>query len=381
MLIEGLIRRLDYTTAIGDDSTAVANDLKTKCKYKRALAYFELQQFDFVVRDCTSVLHADPNNVSIRALLGRSLKILNEHKKGEEHLTIAIQLDEFQASLYSERGDIRFRTGQKNKIIEAIYGNLPLNSSILFHFIVADFDKAVKLLENKLAAGSSTDRLTAGRVLTGARVSKGTLSSFNLSKLVEAENTDDPTALVAVEPGPAKLDPIAHILRNNSKHHINAPSSSGAGSSGKPTMTRSNSIMSVQSQGGMSVSALNNSQTKEIEEQLAETLFKRAQAKLMVSQDAVNVESALADAVKSSSFMPEDDDYQMVIATCYIRLNRYNDAKRVLQHILNRSPDNFKALYNFSFCQRASGNRNTAIEGLTKVGLIASVFLTALNVL
>lgn len=244
---------------------------------------------------------------------------------------------------------------------------------VCFIILCLDFDKAVKLLENKLSVGSSSDRLTAGRVLTGAKVSKGTLSSFNLSKLVEAENSTEDAEKAAAESNKPAMDPIASILRNNSKH-INVPSSSSGGGGGgggggmKPAaLTRSNSILSVQSQGGVSVSGLTNGQTKEIEEQLAETLFKRAQAKLMVSQDAVNVESALVDAVKSSSLMPDDDDYQMVIATCYIRLNRYNDAKRVLQNILNRSPDNYKALYNFSFCQRASGNRNTAIEGLTKV--------------
>lgn len=227
----------------------------------------------------------------------------------------------------------------------------------------------MKLLEGKLSYGNSSDRLTAGRVLTGAKVSKGTLSSFNLSKLVETENTNDDPTTTGSE---TKLDPIASILRNNTKHS-NVPSSSSSSGMVKPTLARSNSILSVQSQGGVSVSGLSNGQTKEIEEQLAETLFKRAQAKLMVGQDAVNVESALADAVKSSSYMPEDDDYQMVIATCYIRLSRYNDAKRVLQHILNRSPDNYKALYNFSFCQRASGNRNTAIEGLTKVIVVSRV--------
>jgi len=71
--------------------------------------------------------------------------------------------------------------------------------------------------------------------------------------------------------------------------------------------------------------------------------------------------------MQSSAYQPEDDDYQMVIATCYIRLNRHADALRVLSHILDRSPDNHKALYNYAFCERASGRPKDAIEGLTKV--------------
>ena len=60
----------------------------------------------------------------------------------------------------------------------------------------------------------------------------------------------------------------------------------------------------------------------------------------------------------------------MVIATCYIRLTRYSDALRILQHILDRTPNNHKALYNYAFCQRATGQQRDAIEGLTKVILL-----------
>ena len=63
----------------------------------------------------------------------------------------------------------------------------------------------------------------------------------------------------------------------------------------------------------------------------------------------------------------EDDDYHMVVATCYMRLNRYEEALRMLQQVLDRSPANYKALYHFSFCQRASGSQKDAIDGLTKV--------------
>lgn len=63
----------------------------------------------------------------------------------------------------------------------------------------------------------------------------------------------------------------------------------------------------------------------------------------------------------------EDDDFYLAAATCYMRLNRYEDALSMLQEVLARSPKNYKALYQHAFCQRASGAQKSAIEGLTKV--------------
>ena len=57
-------------------------------------------------------------------MVGRALKILNNYKKAEEELSIAILLDTQNPALYIERGDIRFRTGQQIKvIIISIYTN------------------------------------------------------------------------------------------------------------------------------------------------------------------------------------------------------------------------------------------------------------------
>jgi protein involved in temperature-dependent protein secretion len=53
-----------------------------------------------VVKDTNSILHSDPNSVQARALLGRALKVLNDHKKAEEQLSVAILLDATQANLY-----------------------------------------------------------------------------------------------------------------------------------------------------------------------------------------------------------------------------------------------------------------------------------------
>jgi tetratricopeptide (TPR) repeat protein len=64
----------------------------------------------------------------------------------------------------------------------------------------------------------------------------------------------------------------------------------------------------------------------------------------------------------------------MVVATCYIRLNKYDEALKMLQLVIDRSPTNYKALYQYSFCQRASGSQKDAIEGLTKVSICLRLY-------
>ena len=93
-----------------------------KCRYRRALAYFDMGKYEHSIADATVVLQQDPNSVPARSLLGRAFKVINEYQKAEEQLTNAIIIDENHPSLFVERGDIRFRTGQRNKIIEAVYG-------------------------------------------------------------------------------------------------------------------------------------------------------------------------------------------------------------------------------------------------------------------
>lgn len=57
-------------------------------------------KFEEVVKDTNAILLLDPNSVQARALLGRALKVLNDHKKAEEQLSVAILLDTSQANLY-----------------------------------------------------------------------------------------------------------------------------------------------------------------------------------------------------------------------------------------------------------------------------------------
>lgn len=116
-------------------------------KYRRALAHFDLKMYEAAINDATEVLQLDATHVNARSLLGKAYKIIHEYQKAEEQLTNAILIESDQAHLYAgknfwvakavlwfltlggcmtaERGDIRFRTGQQNKIIEAVYGKFP----------------------------------------------------------------------------------------------------------------------------------------------------------------------------------------------------------------------------------------------------------------
>jgi tetratricopeptide (TPR) repeat protein len=214
--------------------------------------------------------------------------------------------------------------------------------------------------------GTSNVVLSLAAAVAGAALNKIEESEDGPEEEPEEEETEEVSG--DQDDGRVRTPPILHRL--------NARLTSGSylSVSAKPVLTRSGSVSSNMSKdanllaGGASASGgYSAAFYKEVEEQLADTLFKRAQAKLMIETSAVNIEAALSDAIKSSAYQAEDDDYQMVIATCYIRLNRFEDALRVLQHVLDRSPNNFKALYNYSFCQRASGQQKSAIEGLTKV--------------
>lgn len=96
---------------------------------------------------------------------------------------------------------------------------------------------------------------------------------------------------------------------------------SALGKSPKGSLNRHNSVMSTGSGSGAgSISQHSQSQShgtygfptgaqvpaafyREIEEQLADALFKRTQAKLMADPDQANVESALADGLKVYSLL------------------------------------------------------------------------------
>lgn len=85
-----------------------------------------MTNYNDCISDLYDLLRGDPNSIPARVLLGSALKLSSELAVAEEHLTHAILLDPKMPSLYSERGDIKFRMGHKNKLIESIYGLLCL---------------------------------------------------------------------------------------------------------------------------------------------------------------------------------------------------------------------------------------------------------------
>jgi hypothetical protein len=65
-------------------------------------------------------------------------------------------------------------------------------------------------------------------------------------------------------------------------------------------------------------------------EQLADILYRRAQAKLVYTRLEVDkgiqlLHSALDDAVRASDILPADIEYQLLVVSCYLRYTLYID--------------------------------------------------------
>lgn len=312
----------DFTRAINDIS--ITTELKIRCLHRRALTYFEMKFFQEAITDLTEVLNIDPNNASGRALFGRTLKMVSELKRAEEQMNHVILLDPNQPLHYVERGDIRYRTQDKHNLIEAIY----------------DFDKAIKMYTAKIAQEAEKNHLAdlANKVEKKASKRLSRLSSIGLSKssnsLLDSEAGDDDDD---------NESEFRQVL--------------------VPSNLHKNTYL------GLPVSAVLTAASTDLEEQFADSLFKRAQAYLLLNNnnDEVVLYKALDDAIRAASYMPKDDDYQLVLSICFIRLMKYVEAMKVLNIVLERSPNNEKALYHYSFCQRSQGSQKDAIEGLTKI--------------
>ncbi len=71
--------------------------------------------------------------------------------------------------------------------------------------------------------------------------------------------------------------------------------------------------------------------------------------------------------LQAVTLVPQDDDYQLVVAVCLIRLDLTQEALKVLELILRRSPNNEKALFHFAYVNREEGRLKDAIASLSKV--------------
>ena len=63
----------------------------------------------------------------------------------------------------------------------------------------------------------------------------------------------------------------------------------------------------------------------------------------------------------------EDNDYDLVVVICHIRLNQLDNALRELGKILERTPTDEKALFHTAYCYRENGRLKDAIYALSKV--------------
>jgi tetratricopeptide (TPR) repeat protein len=80
----------DFTRAL--EETSISNELKLKNRYRRALAHFDLRNYEKCTEDIAATLVLDANHIPSRALLGRALKMTFEYNLAEEQLTHVIEV-------------------------------------------------------------------------------------------------------------------------------------------------------------------------------------------------------------------------------------------------------------------------------------------------
>jgi hypothetical protein len=234
-----------------------------------------------------------------KALLGRAYKVLNNYKKAEDELNVAILLgthpaaavlpfslslgisqllllllmyvwmdvwmdgwiDTQNAALYIERGDVRFRTGQRIKIIESVY----------------DFDKAINLLHGALSSRTPPVASHDGTAATtgGGSFNKRPSGRGSTFLRTNASSTGSPIYHRAPDSSPDDFD-----LDMDGTRPLVAARDSGA-------------VRSTHHPPGAVVPS---SYYREVDDQLADAYYKRSQAKLMTDPSAANIESALDDA-------------------------------------------------------------------------------------
>lgn len=383
-----------YTKAIQDLSQALLSDnstieIRLRCLYRRASAYFDLKSFNEAIVDLNDVLQADPNGVNARILLGKCLKMVDELKRAEEQLTHALHLDPDSAVIYTERGDIRYRTKRKNKIIDAIY----------------DFDKAVKIYETKISSLISSACATASFLSLHPSSSSSTISvssstsSRSINNNVNVNVSVNNTTISSSRKNSNVVSSLRRLTNTNTQSNpIPIPSNNNDITHKKPLLSPKSSPNIIEDRAEdhdndndednevegptpplalpITLPLLANHSNyystvfglQDTEEGLADTLYKRAQAKLMLNNvDASIYLEALDDCKKAVAIMPLDEEFQLVHAVCLIRLNLFPEAMEILESLLQRNPQHERALYHQAYCQRGTGRKTDAIEGLTKI--------------
>ena len=356
----------------------VNTDLRLRAMYRRALCYFNVHQYDKCVKDLRKLLQSDPNGVNPRSLLGRALKMLGDLKGAEEALSHVLSLEENVASHFVERGDIRFRTSQKMKVIDA---NYDLNRAVdmlegehfrmvenlakyaeeerAYHEMMNPTTQKSKGMANSLREAVDTASVNSSEHMSSVRDNDGDDDEESL-KFSQDEDGDNGGFDEENEDG----DELGDMLKTESaKMHTD---SGDQNDSSTREMSRKQSKINIHKM----PSRPDQNDLKELEHKMADAYFRRHQCSVFLhnsSREEYMLLRALDDARMATNYVPEDDDYQMAVATCYIKLRKFDDALDTFRTVLKRSPKNEKALYQFAFCQRAAGSTKDAIDSLTQI--------------
>lgn len=174
--------------------------------------------------------------------------------------------DTQNAALYIERGDVRFRTGQRIKIIESVY----------------DFDKAINILHGALSSRTPPVASHDGTIATagGGSFNKRPSGRCSTSLRANASSAGSPTYHRALDSSPDGFDHLDMDMDIDATRPLVAARDSGA-------------VRSTHHPPGAVVPS---SYYREMDDQLADAYYKRSQAKLMTDPSAANIESALDDA-------------------------------------------------------------------------------------
>ncbi len=393
---------------------ACPTDLKLKAIYRKALCYFEQKNFSKCTDDLTFLLNFDPNSVPPRALLARALKMQNDLTKANEQISLCITSEKDNYTHYVERGDVLLRTGDKYQTVDAVH----------------DFDKAIEILQvtvDKTIADLAFYAKEAAtwnepEIQLGYEIGGGSAPETP-SKTVGMGHTDKFRGQVA-----AAHEDGGPYLQSNSPGSAGDNASAGGDNISKITAenldegsvrdaddsVQESKIGGIENEGSVSNTSLGedgagedrnlssreaqdtskgynhdgpNERTKnpkkhprpeqrtldEQQQALADAYFRRSQCKLQLGTNTPALyDAALEDAINATHYQPDDDDYQLAVATCYIKLKRFEEAMESFKVVTKRSPNNEKALYQYAFCQRAVGRHRDAIEGLTQILAVAN---------
>ncbi len=416
----GLLEKAIQTFDIALNFEAIADDVKLRCFHRKALCLYELRRYDKCFDILKLVLSHDPNSVPPRVLISRAAKQMGDLKQAEEQMDHALVLEEKNPVNQMEMGDIRFRTGQKYKVIDAIY-----NFDESIGLLEASKDRTKELLERYAEEERQYwDEINATKITRAASNKDSSGVSGALRSAVANngnDNGDDDGSSVGSKASRSVVNAARSIgsdgdvggdMDDNSQRSQQSQEGEGedegegeaedtnvegdddgeggadlggdgdgdgggGGSGGRSRPARRKNVAVPRRGKKASHHRPDAKALREIEKQLADAYYRRSQCYVLLmnleegADSSEHVFKALEDAKSATFYDPTDDDFQISVATCYIRLQRFEDAMSSFATVLKRSPKNEKALFQNAFCQRAIGKQKDAVGGLTKIIAVA----------